>query len=167
MSRAATIEMTVDLGKSARGKYLAEQFEPVMEKMRDSIEYGCAKGGLILKPYVEGENILVDVVHADHFYPLNFDASGNITAAVFVDQRQVGKNYYTRLERHDSQFQPDQDPLNPEAVVEKVYLVENKAFKSESKDSLGQSCELSVISDWADLEPEATIETRSHYRKRG
>lgn len=157
MSRAATIEMTVDLGRSARGKYLAEQFEPVMEKMRDSIEYGCAKGGLILKPYVEGENILVDVVHADHFYPLNFDASGNITAAIFVDQRQVGKNYYTRLERHDSQFQPDQDPLNPEVVVKKVYLVENKAFKSEAKDSLGQSCDLSVIPDWADLEPEATI----------
>ena len=157
ISRSATIEMTVDLGKSPRGKYLAEQFEPVMEKMRDSIEYGCAKGGLILKPYVEGENILVDVVHADHFYPLNFDASGNITAAIFVDQRQVGKYFYTRLERHDSQYQPDRDPLNPEAVVKKVYLVENKAFKSESKDSLGEACDLSFVADWADLEPEATV----------
>jgi len=149
ISRTSTIEMTVELGKTKRAKFLIEQFEPLMDKMRESIEYGCAKGGLIFKPYVNGENISIDIVHADHFYPLNFDGSGNMTSVIFVDQRQKGRYYYTRLERHDSQFKSDEG--------QKGYLVENKAFRSETRESLGEAVLLNSIDDWVGLAESAII----------
>ena len=156
ISRTVTIEMTVELGDSKRAEYLLEQFEPLMEKIREAVEYGCAKGGLMLKPYPEGDNILIDIIQADHFYPVHFDASGNIIAAVFVDHRQIGRWYYTRLEYHNSQAELDVE--EGEKGKETGYVVTNTVFRSEGRDSLGHKVELSLVPDWADLEPEATIQ---------
>lgn len=155
ISRTVTIEMEVDLGNSPRARYLAEQFEPLMEKMRIAVEYGCAKGGLMLKPYPQDKNILVDVVQADQFYPVKFDSSGNITAAVFVDQRLIGKYYFVRLELHDTHYEEVSDDGK---TTLKGYLVRNLAFRSEVPDSLGQEVELKMVKDWADLEPVAIIQ---------
>ena len=155
IARSVTIEMEVELGDSDRAKYLAEQFKVVLKKMRDSVEYSCAKGGLIFKPYPQGENILVDIVQADHFYPTNYDSSGNILAAIFVDQRLVGKHYYTRLEQHDSRYE---EKSEDGTVILKGYLIRNKAYKAESHENLGHEVLLSEIEDWKDLEEEAIIE---------
>jgi len=153
IARTVTIEMEVDLGDGGRAEYLAEQLEPLMDKIRTAVEFGCAKGGLIFKPWVLNDEILVDVVQADQFYPVNFDSSGNITSCVFVDQRLIGKYYYTRLERHDSQFRED-----PKSDAKPKYLVQNKAYRSEAEDSLGIEVELNEVPDWAELESEAFIE---------
>jgi A118 family predicted phage portal protein len=97
----------------------------------------------MLKPYVSGGHILVDIVQADQFYPVTFDASGNITACVFSDQRQVGDKWYTRLEYH--------------TMTDKGCDIINQAFKSSSKDTLGSKVPLGDVGAWADLEPEASI----------
>jgi len=143
ISRLVTIELMVTIEGSKRADYLSAQFEKVLDKLRDNIEFAAAKGGLALKPYVDGENINVDFIQADQFFPVNFDSNGNITACVFVDQRTVGDKYYTRLEYHEG--------------TDDGIVVRNKAYRSHTKDTLGQQVELSAIDDWDGLEPEATI----------
>lgn len=144
IARMATIEMQVSFeDESKRSKYLEEQFEKVMDKLRDVIEFGSAKGGIVFKPYVDGKNINVDFVHADQFYPIEFDSNGNITSAIFVDQRKKGDSYYTRLEYHE--------------LSDAGYAVHNAAYKSNTKDMLGSKVPLAVMDDWNGLEEEATI----------
>lgn len=143
IARAVTIEMEVTVEGSPRADYLAEQLDPVLDKLREKIEKGCAKGGLMMKPFISGEHIAVDFVQADQFYPVSFDSSGNITACVFADQRTVGQYYYTRLEFH--------------TMTEEGCVIRNAAFRSSSRETLGNAVDLSLVPEWATLEPEATI----------
>lgn len=143
IARAVTIEMKVNISGSARAIWLQAQFERLMPKLRQMVEYGAAKGGLMFKPYVQGDGIAVDFVQADQFYPVAFDANGNITSCIFADQRQIGQDYYTRLEYH--------------AMTETGCEIRNQAFKSTGRDTLGQPVALTAVADWASLLPEATI----------
>lgn len=143
IARAATIEMQVAVTGSPRADYLAEQLVLVVNRLREQVEKGAAKGGLMIKPYISGRDILVDFVQADMFYPVAFDATGNIVACIFTDQRTVGDKYYTRLELHQ--------------VTEAGCLIRNLAFRSTTRDTLGQPVELGAVDAWADLLPEATI----------
>lgn len=143
IARTATIELQVEISGSARAAFLQEQFSRVQAQLREQVEKGCAKGGLMLKPYVSGGRISVDFVQADQFYPVAFDSDGDITSCIFADRRQVGDRYYTRLELH--QMQPG------------GCLIRNLAFRSSSREALGHPCALTEIDDWADLQPEALI----------
>jgi A118 family predicted phage portal protein len=143
IARAVTIEMAVTIEGSPRADYLAEQLERILPKLREKIEQGCAKGGLMMKPYIAGDQITVDFVQADQFYPVSFDANGNITACVFADQRTIGRDYCKRLEYH--------------TMTPAGYVIRNMAFKSSVKDELGNQVSLGVVKDWAELKPEATI----------
>ena len=143
IARAVTIEMQVAFTGGPRADFLSAEFERVLDKLREKVEVGASKGGLMLKPYVNGANIDVDYVQADQFYPVAFDANGNITSCIFADQRTVGDKYYTRLEFHTM----------TEAGVE----IRNLAYKSATRDTLGQPVPLTDVEAWADLLPEATI----------
>lgn len=143
IARAVTIEMTVSISGSARADYLASQIMPVLNNIRKHTEYASAKGGLMFKPYIRDNYICVDCVQADMFYPVIFDANGNMTSCVFADQKTIGGNYYTRLEYH--------------SFTGQEYRIVNVAYRSTTRDVLGQQIPLTSITDWADLEPEATI----------
>lgn len=144
LARAATSEMTLTLSGSARATWLQTQIQPIVDDIRTDLEVGLALGGMVWKPVPDGKNINVSVIPADAFYPVRFDSAGEVVSAVFVEQRQVGKKYYTKLEAHDIDKQG-------------VYTVTNKAFESDSPHQLGREAQLSVIDDWATLEPIATI----------
>ena len=60
MARLVTIEMESEVTGSPRADYLNAQYQPVLDRLRQSIEFGIAKGGLIFKPYIDGGNIVVD-----------------------------------------------------------------------------------------------------------
>lgn len=143
IARAVTIEMQVDFSGGTRAAYLQGEFERVLSKLREQVEFGCAKGGLVFKPYLSKDRITVDFVHADQFYPVSFDQDGGITSAVFVDQRQVGEQYFTRLEYHSM-------GANGCQIV-------NQAWRSNNQDTLGSKVSLESVADWATIEPEATI----------
>lgn len=143
IARAATIELQVEISGSPRAEFLQEQFVRILPKLRDQVEYGCAKGGMIVKPYIAGGKIVVDFVQADQFYPVSFDADGDITSAVFVDQRQVGDKYYTRLEYHEMQ--------------DGACLIRNLAFRSSNSETLGQPVSLDSVDAWSSLEEEAWV----------
>lgn len=145
LSRLTTLEMQSEITGSKRADYLNEQYRKVIEDIRRVTEYAAAKGGLIFKPYIDGESIAVDYVQADEFLPVKFDSSGNITAVIFTERLRKGSKIYTRLEYHD--------------LLEKGYYISNTAYVNENNDdTLGKQVSLDTVQEWADLEPEILLQ---------
>lgn len=142
IARLVTIEMKAEITGSPRADYLQTMIEGVVDALREETEEGNAIGGMVFKPYVDGNQINVDYVPQDSLFPIAFDGNGVMTSVVFVDQRTVGQNYYTRFEYHK---------------LGDVYTITNMAFKSSTRDTIGNRVPLSAIDDWADLEEEVTI----------
>lgn len=167
-----TVKELVPKGPTERAEYLNKTYQKkVVSKLRREVEYGIALGGLVIKPYVivnetvesTDENVLTlntkldkadmefDFVYADHFYPLAFNGSGDITEAAFIEHK-VDKNItYSRLEHHKL--------FSREHRV----VITNMAFKSTSDVmnnegiDLGQRISLSQVPDWENIDETVTI----------
>lgn len=155
----------VTQGNTEKAEYLAEEIKKLKKDLRRQLEYGIAKGGFVIKPYVvipekndmeEGEpakpHIYFDYIQAGAFYPLAFDGSQKITEAAFI-QRKVDKDtIYTRLEHH--------------ILKGNTVTVRNRAFKSMNTSmetnnleaELGTEIKLTEVPEWASLEPETKIQ---------
>lgn len=157
-----------------RAEYLNTQYKKLKKLLREQIEYGIAKGGLVIKPYPVANKAVksdamksdkdkkaktsrvdwqleFDFIQADAFYPLAFNASGHITEAAFI-QTQIEKDVvYRRLEYHK--------------WMDNSVQIINKAFKSTNNDNqgdmngldLGHEIPLSTVSAWKDLKESVTI----------
>lgn len=149
LARLATIEMKSEItakenSSSERAEYLNEQYQKVINDIRTTTEYAAALGGLIFKPYIDGENIAVDYVLADEFIPVKYDSAGNITAVIFIERIRKGRKIYTRLEYHD--------------LLKEGYYISNTAYVNENGDeALGYQVPLTEVDEWADLEPEILL----------
>lgn len=152
ISTVVTLEMKVTIDGSPRADFLAEQFEKVNDKLRENVELGAAKGGMIFKPYIDGDGLAIDFVQADQFFPVAFDANQKITAVIFVEQKIIGKYIYTRVEYHSLGKFPDE-----RGVLVDGYRIINKAFRSEDGESLGIEVELTEVAEWSELAPEGVI----------
>ncbi|WP_133964656.1 phage portal protein [Eubacterium limosum] len=138
MARLVTIELKSEITGSQRADFLNEIYkEKVLKNIRQYVEYGCAKGGLIMKPYFNGKGISVDFIQADAFLPVSFDSAKQITAAIFVASIRKGKKIYTRFEAH--------------SVTNSGYTIINKAYLSENDGILGKQVPLSAVEEWAAL----------------
>lgn len=161
-----TIKTDKPVTSTDRAEYLNEQYEKLKKQLRKQIEYGIAKGGLVIKPYLVANKIdktdkqknakadwqmEFDFIQADSFYPLAFDASGQITEAAFI-QTQIEKDViYRRLEYHRWKN-------NSITII-------NKAFKASSNQNqgdisgldLGHEIPLSTVSAWKDLKEKVEI----------
>jgi A118 family predicted phage portal protein len=144
IARSVTIEMSVEIEGSARAEFLKMQLQPILDRLREKVELGCALGGLMMKPYPKNGMIAVDFIGANSFYPVTYDSSGNITACVFADRRKIGDAWYTRLEYHN--------------YSNGKCMVKNAAFKSTDVNQLGNKVALTVVQDWAVIEEQAVIE---------
>lgn len=172
-----TIKEQKPVGPIEKAEYLNSQYEKLKKQLRKQIEYGIAKGGLVVKPYVvqkkiakvtmgEGDkkpkedksakeqvkyDLEFDFIQADCFYPLAFDASGSITEAAFLDTFTEKDTVYRRLEYHKWQNN----------TVEII----NKAFKSTVNQGtndmngvdLGHEVMLTDVPQWKDLKEKVTI----------
>lgn len=143
IARLTTVELDSKVEGSARADYLQAEYQDVLDSLRTNAEIAAAGGGLVFKPYVDGEHIVVDCVPAWRFLPTTFNSRGEVTGAVFVEQVTKGKTYYTRMEHHQ--------------LDEAGYTIRNLAFMSSTAASIGIQCALSAVDEWADLEPELTI----------
>ena len=144
MARMITLELSSKITGSRRADYLNEPYSKVIDNIRIPVEYGCAKGGLVMKPYVSAGDIKVDFIQADEFFPTAFDDSGRITGAVFVQSLVKEGVYFTRLEAHT---------LNGE-----YYEIKNRAFRSISRGSIGREIPLSEVDEWSQLSESMVIE---------
>lgn len=97
-----------------------------------------------------------DFVQADRFFPMAFNADGKITEAAFIQTKLDKDTVYTRLEYHK---------LDGHSIT-----VKNYAFKSNNTElatsksffaqelKLGKEIPLTEVQEWANLEPEVTID---------
>lgn len=143
LARLTTIEMESEITGSARADFLESVYAKVLPKLRTQVEYACALGGMIFKPYVSGGSIEVEFIQADRFVPTGFDGTGKLTACQFVEQISRGGKIYTRVESHEFDG--------------KNCSIRNRAYQSTQKDLLGHEINLEDIAEWADLEPDTVI----------
>lgn len=145
VARLVTLEMESEITGSKATEYLNEQYrKKVLKNIRRYVEYGCAKGGLIMKPYVSDWGIEVQFVQADGFFPISFDSSGRIVQCVFTEQFRKGDKIYTRIETHELQG----DHIR----------ITNRAYVATNDYSLGSEIAMAAVDKWALLAPEMTLE---------
>lgn len=140
LSRLVTLEMKTE----ADDEGVNQVYQRAIEKIRIPVEYGCALGGVVIKPYTgPDDEIAIQYIRADRFFPLAFDSSGKISHCVFVDQFKQGRDIYTRLEVHQ---------------IRNGLHVNNIAFKSSTSGKLGARVPLDSVPQWADLAEEASFQ---------
>lgn len=154
-----TVQKQEAVGDTTRADYLNEQYQnTVIKEIRKQLEYGIAKGGLVIKPYVamstddQGDTtgkIFMDYIQADGFYPIAFDASGKITEAAFVQKIINKENTYSRLEYHKLEG-------TKTTIINKAFKSMNNQVGSSSTE-LGSEIPLTDVPDWATMEPEVVI----------
>ena len=138
IARLVTVEFESEI---IGNDYLNEQYQSVIKDIRRYVEYACAKGGLIFKPYVNGDCIEVDFVQADKFLPTGYNSRGEITGVVFIEFNKKGKKIYTRLEHHN--------------LTDEGYYIQNLVYEKDSNSSgqsLGRRISIKDVDDWEDLE---------------
>ena len=146
-ARLVVLEAEINFS-GKRGEWIDSQLTTFRSELRKNIEYACALGGMVFKPYVIGDKIAIDCVQADAFFPTAFDSSGRLIGAVFAEQIVHGSKIYTRMERHEFSAGTE--------------TIQNKAFCSGSNVALGTEVPLSAIAEWADIAPEVTISNLQH-----
>ena len=142
-ARLTTIEMESHITGGALADTLEPTYQELIDKMRIYTEYGCAKGGCVFKPYFNGENISVECIQADAFFPTSFDGSGNITGAIFSEQIKRGRRIYTRIEWHE--------------IENGNVRIKNNAYSSATESDLGHEIPLTDVEEWASIEPDVTL----------
>lgn len=142
-ARLITVEMKSEICGSRRADFLNGIYTDLLRNIRIPVEYGCALGGLVFKPYVEEGTIKIDTVRATDFYPTEFDSSGRITGAVFVQKAAVKGCFLTKLEEHK--------------LSKNTYTVSNRVFKSLSSSTLGYEISLEESGIWSGLAKSLTI----------
>jgi len=165
------IPESVPKGPTQRADYLNQEYAKLKEALRVQIEYGIAKGELIVKPYpvpkktkvssqqtnvVTGEPnstfdtdyaMEFDYIQANEFYPLAFSSSGKMTEAAFIQRKYDKDLVYSRLEYHKLEG-------NTVTVINKAYKTSARTDKLEY---LGEEIPLSEVPEWAMLSAETTI----------
>lgn len=142
LARLTTIEMESTISGGERSEYYNEQYQRVIENLRENVEYALAKGGMVMRPYVDNGRILVEFVQAGEFIPLKFDDTGKMTSVCFVDSIEKNKQVYNKLEIHE---------LHDDGM----YTIEHKVYIGSSA-SLDKGMELKsfgFIEEWRDLAP--------------
>ena len=154
------------VGDTSRAEYLESQYKKLKKQLRKQIEYGIAKGGLVIKPYVvmnkpansDGVDsditptidIEFDYIQADAFYPLAFDAASKITEAAFIQTKVERNQIYRRLEYHKWEN-------NVVTVINKAYKSNNIKGDDINNGDLGEEVPLSQVPEWKDLKEKAVI----------
>ena len=94
LSKTSTREL---ISKVISNDFVNQEYQEFIKDMNENLQWALGEGGVVFKPYVSDNQIFVDVVHADKFFPVTFNGRKKITTGIFVEQIFKGKNVYTRL----------------------------------------------------------------------
>ena len=167
-----TIIETKVNGPTERAIYMNKQYQSkLLTKIRTQLEYGVAKGSLIIKPYVvkkslqpiagsseqdeetkDSYEIEFDFIQADCFYPFSFDSNGQLREVAFVQTKTDKDVTYTRLEYHKLKN-------NNVEIINKAYESATNVLNSTNlgESYLGKEIPLSTVPEWSELPQRATI----------
>lgn len=135
--------ITLEMKSKVNSDFLQKQYQKVLNQLRIQIEYGCALGSLILKPYVSDGSIKVSFVQSDSFYPLAYDDSGELTSVVFLEQIKKQGEIFSKFEVHE---------LNGNQL-----RVINFAYVSKDESQRGSEIALADVPEWADIQEDVLV----------
>lgn len=98
MARLVLTEFEAEITGGRLGEFFSEQLKREMIDLDTKMELFCAKGGIVLKPYVSADakgrpdKIEIDFVEADKFYPTAYNSKGEVSSAVFVQHKRDRKS---------------------------------------------------------------------------
>lgn len=90
--------VTIEFKSQCTDKTIDNLYQKFLRKIRRNTEYAIGKSCIFFKPAYENGKIKITSIQADKFIPVKFDDSGDLLAAIFVDQVEDGNKVYTRLE---------------------------------------------------------------------
>ena len=123
---------------SCRADFLDKQYQNLLANIRNITELACATGGVVLKPYVANGEIKVATIKAENFIPTEFNESGDIVVAAFLERYFSGKKVYTRIEQH--------------SLKDGEYTISSTAYVGEDEKELGKQISL-CDTVWKDITP--------------
>lgn len=126
-------EMTV----SVTDKRLDDIFQKTIRSLDINLQKGLAAGAFIVKPLGIGSSD-VQYIPQGAFIPLAYNIKGRLTDVIFPDIKRVSDSeYYIRLERH--------------TIDARGLTITNRAFRSNSPDTLGREISLHSVADWENI----------------
>ena len=134
--------------EDTRAAFIQKCVNDITSELWRQVEYCCAGGGIVFKPYVDGDTISPSIIQADCFYPTGYDSSGNVISGEFYETIAESNFYYVRREIHTLKKENDSF----------VYTIENRAYKSYNGEDLGEEIPLTSVERWQDIEPLSTIQ---------
>lgn len=139
------LDIDINVDGSARAEYLQSVMDALKNVLRDKVEDACAVGGIMFKPNGSSDvRNCIDYVQTNDFMITDKNTNGDIKGCIFVDYLQLGDNHYKRLEYH--------------RFIGDVYVITNKAYKSNSHSKLGKEVALTSVDVWSSIVPEIAIE---------
>ena len=157
-----------------RASFMNDTYQrKLLPKLRTQLEYGIAKGSLIIKPYVvkskqsevagatqdgadvrDKFDIEFDFIQSDCFYPFSFDSSGNLREVAFIQTKTDKDCLYTRLEYH--KFEGNSITITNSAWKNKNAT--SNLNVGSAAVSLGEQVALADVWEWKDIPERATIQ---------
>ena len=144
-------EETQQTEVGSRAYFLQKAFDNhIKPKLVNKVEEAMAFGGMVIKPYINNDEIYFDFSMQGQFYPLAFDDDGNITDIAFLDQFVSDGKVFTKIER---QTFNDNEIL----VQNKVFVAKERSVDDNHTQELGNEIPIENIERWKDISPEVTI----------
>lgn len=143
IARLTTIELKISVTGSKRADFLSSVIDSITPHIRRQFEYACAKGGVIMKPYVSENNIFIDFIQPDAFIPTAVSPHETITSAAFIQTAQQNGKFLTRLENH--------------SLNKNTYTIQNTAFISDNPYTLGKEISLGESGIWNGMAKSVTL----------
>ncbi len=140
LSRLTLTEFELLYGNEAQDLMLKKVFDGFEGRVRESVEAACATGGVIFKPYFDGNKLGIETILPLNFIPLGYDGNCNINECAFIYRASCGGKKYVRIEEHTRKGDK--------------YVITNKAF---SNDGNLTPCPLSIVDDWKKICPYCEI----------
>lgn len=137
IARLVTIEFRSHITGGKKAEMMDRGYQKFLKSIRRYTEYACALGGVIFKPYFDGEELSVECIGADNFFPTAFSNSGEIISCVFTEYKKVKDKLYLRLEYHNMK----------DGGVE----ITNRAFYTGGIFSSFSEVPLSRVKEWETL----------------
>lgn len=157
-AKKACLDIKVNVSGSPRADYINKCIENMVSKaIRRKTEDACALGGIVLKPSgTYNPTGAIDYVLPGSFAVTEQNANGDILGMIFMDRITKGTDYYTRLEYHHFE-NLSQSPEGTRTDTERVYVIKNKAYRSNGIKSLGNEIPLSDVPEWSAIQPEIML----------
>lgn len=135
--------------------YVNEQYQRFINAkpggLRKAIESGLSGGRYLLFPTVRGENIVINVLDNDNYFPTRYGELKELTGVIVPlgiskwDEAAQKQKFYTLLIQCEYESKP------------KLYTMTHTAWVSEDKRTLGMPISLDSVEEWALLPQEITF----------